>query len=316
MSAEPGLATHDDVTRIHREGLQVAERVGPAICELMTELARAKGIRLQEPLAGVLRRDPVGRDHRYAEWALSRERGAFLAKVELRSDEEFAHLYLRALLQSRFWEREAKSLGETLCQATGMNVSVERAQSDGIINYSESFSPEQFRTEAAQPAPAAAQPTQPDFAISAVRVQTLAPFHFFHLSQETTHAQVVNDLAALRQKLIVARDAAQVRSDGGMIVRTIGSAERPELLLLEVGLSVPPDTTPVGEAQVKALLPFRCVSVLYSGARQYIDKTYALLTEHMQQASLTPTHERREAYLYYEGDDSPNNVIHVMFGIK
>jgi hypothetical protein len=147
-------------------------------------------------------------------------------------------------------------------------------------------------------------------------VQTLAPFHFFHLSQETTHAQVVNDLAALRQKLIVARDAAQVRSDGGMIVRTIGSAERPELLLLEVGLSVPPDTTPVGEAQVKALLPFRCVSVLYSGARQYIDKTYALLTEHMQQASLTPTHERREAYLYYEADDSPNNVIHVMFGIK
>ena len=66
MSAEPGLATHETVARIHREGLQVADRIGPTISAIMTDLARAKGLHLPEPVVGVLHSERTGRDHRYA----------------------------------------------------------------------------------------------------------------------------------------------------------------------------------------------------------------------------------------------------------
>ena len=142
MASEAGHVTYDDVEQMHLAGLQVAERLDPALCTLLTDLARAKGLSLPEPVAGVIYRDRPGRDHRYAVWQLSRERGAFLAKVELCSDPSFSSLYLKASLQSRFWEREAQQFGELLCRSTGLKVELERTQSDGIISYSATWLPE------------------------------------------------------------------------------------------------------------------------------------------------------------------------------
>ncbi|MCL5997137.1 MAG: hypothetical protein M1546_13935 [Chloroflexi bacterium] len=147
MASEAGHVMHDDVEQMHLKGLQVAERLDPTLCTLLTDLARAKGLSLPEPVAGVIHRDRPGRDHRYAVWQLSRDRGAFLAKVELFSDTSFSFLYLKASLQSRFWEREAQRFGELLCKSTGLQVELERTQSDGIISYSATWSPETFAGE-------------------------------------------------------------------------------------------------------------------------------------------------------------------------
>ena len=141
MSSQLGSETHETLAHMQHLGLEAAERVDATVSASLTELARAKRLQLAQPVSGVFHRGAPGREHRYAEWQLSRERGAFLAKVEMLSDEAYQHLYLKASLQSRFWETEAQRFGESLCKATGMRVELERTQSDGIISYSASWDP-------------------------------------------------------------------------------------------------------------------------------------------------------------------------------
>ncbi len=141
MSTQIGSGTHEALERFHHQGLEVAERLDPTVCSQLTELARAKKLPLAQPITGIFHRDKPDRGHRIAVWQISRDRGAFMAKVELMSDENFTHVYLKASLQSRFWEPEAQRFGEALCKATGMHVELERTQSDGIISYSASWDP-------------------------------------------------------------------------------------------------------------------------------------------------------------------------------
>lgn len=141
MSSQPESETQATPVRMQHLGLEAAERVDAIVCGSLTALARAKKLQLAQPVTGVFHREQLGRDHRYAVWQLSRERGAFLAKVEMMSNEAYTCLYLKVSLQSRFWEMEAQRFGEGLCQATGMRVELERTQSDGIITYSMSWDP-------------------------------------------------------------------------------------------------------------------------------------------------------------------------------
>ena len=141
VSTQVGSSMHDAMAAIHQQGLEVAERVDPIVCGQLTELAHAKKLTLAQPVSGLFHHDQPDRGHRIAVWQLSRDRGAFLAKVELLSDDTFKNLYLKASLQSRFWEAEALHFGEGLCKAAGMHVELERTQSDGIISCSASWDP-------------------------------------------------------------------------------------------------------------------------------------------------------------------------------
>jgi hypothetical protein len=141
VSSLLGSETQAALAQLQVLGLEAAERLDAIVCSSLMDLARAKKLPLAQPVMGVFHRDQLGRDHRYAVWQLSRDRGAFMAKVEMMSDEAYKRLYLKVSLQSRFWETEAKRFGEALFLATGMPVDLERTQSDGIISYSESWNP-------------------------------------------------------------------------------------------------------------------------------------------------------------------------------
>ena len=141
MSSQPGSDTQAALAHMQTLGLESAERVDAIVCSSLTDLAHAKKLQLAQPVTGMFHRDQLGRDHRYAVWPLSRDRGSFMAKVEMMSDDTYTHLYLKVSLQSRFLEAEAQRFGEALCKATGMHVELERMQSDGIITYSKNWDP-------------------------------------------------------------------------------------------------------------------------------------------------------------------------------
>jgi hypothetical protein len=142
MSSQPVNAApaHTGSGPIHQEALRVAERLDATLSALLSELARAKGLQLKDPVRGLIHHErPSG--HVHALWQLFRDRGQFMAKVELCSDEAYSRLYLKALLQGRFWDKEAQRFAETVCQVTAMPVDVERTQGDGIVTYSDSLTP-------------------------------------------------------------------------------------------------------------------------------------------------------------------------------
>jgi hypothetical protein len=142
MSSEVEPVTSDEAERMHREGMQHAERIDSTIREMLTEMAQKKGLLLPEPVLSQIYYDRASSDRRYALWQLSRDRGHFMVRVELCTDDMFRFFHLKALLQSRFWESEARRFGEALCKATGIRVDADRLQSDGIVSYSATWEPE------------------------------------------------------------------------------------------------------------------------------------------------------------------------------
>ena len=61
--------------------------------------------------------------------------------------------------------------------------------------------------------------------------------------------------------------------------------------------------------QIRWLPPFHCATVLYTGSLQHLGEALGRLDQAMKEQGLKSTGEYREQYLYWEDDQSPNNVM-------
>jgi len=66
---------------------------------------------------------------------------------------------------------------------------------------------------------------------------------------------------------------------------------------------------PAGEVQIRWLPPFHCATALYTGSVQHLGEALGRLDQAMKEKGLKSTGEYRERYLYWEDDQSPNNVM-------
>ena len=60
----------------------------------------------------------------------------------------------------------------------------------------------------------------------------------------------------------------------------------------------------------------QCATILYVGPATHIGDAWQALYRSVRDEGLTPTDEERELYLYWEGVESPNNIVQVQLGIK
>lgn len=85
---------------------------------------------------------------------------------------------------------------------------------------------------------------------------------------------------------------------------------------METGFFVPEETRAVGDFNVRELPQFKCASILYVGPGPRIGDAWQKLYRSLRAEGLSPTDEERELYLYWEGVDSPNNIVQVQVGVK
>jgi hypothetical protein len=85
---------------------------------------------------------------------------------------------------------------------------------------------------------------------------------------------------------------------------------------METGFFVPADSTTVGAFRTRKLPPFKCATILYVGPAARIGDAWQALYRSVRDQRLTPTDEERELYLYWEGAESPNNIVQVQLGVK
>lgn len=85
---------------------------------------------------------------------------------------------------------------------------------------------------------------------------------------------------------------------------------------METGFFVPEGTKAVDNFKVRELPQFKCASILYVGPGPRIGDAWQALYRSLGAKGLTPTDEERELYLYWEGVDSPNNIVQVQVGVK
>jgi len=85
---------------------------------------------------------------------------------------------------------------------------------------------------------------------------------------------------------------------------------------METGFFVPEDAPGVAKFKRRKLPAFKCATILYIGPAPQIGEAWQQLYRSVRDQGLTPTDEERELYLYWEGVDSPNNIVQVQLGVK
>jgi predicted transcriptional regulator YdeE len=158
-----------------------------------------------------------------------------------------------------------------------------------------------------------------DYVIGEIRVQTLAGFEFLYVSKEITHDQIPAAIGELVGKAMGAMKEAGITSSelptASLICIYRDAVKVGERFTLEAGFMVPPGTKAAGEAKVKTIEPWPCAAVVYSGGIPRLAEAIAKLGREMERAGLKPDGEYREYYVYWEGVESPNNIMLIGFGI-
>jgi len=153
-----------------------------------------------------------------------------------------------------------------------------------------------------------------DTSVSAVKRQTLKGFTYFYKSTETNIEGIRETVEKTIPELHKALAEGNVALRGPLVFIYHGMSPDPKVMFkMEIGMLVAQGTKPVGDFKVREVPEYHCASVLYSGALSGLGSAFEKL---YGEAGANVTDEGREMYLYFEGPESPNNVVHVSLGTK
>jgi hypothetical protein len=159
--------------------------------------------------------------------------------------------------------------------------------------------------------------TQPDagFVVSDMRVQTVGGFNFLYDTSQTSLAKIDDPVGRMVPALNKAIADGKFRPAGPLVLVYHDMSMR-QPFTLDIGFMVPPETAAFDQFKVRQEDSFKCATVLFSGPLTKISGAYAKVFAALGAAGLSPTAINREVYLYWEGRESPNNVIQIQIGIQ
>lgn len=165
-------------------------------------------------------------------------------------------------------------------------------------------------------AEAAAQRTEPT--IGALIVQTIPVKHYVSGSIETEFKSMGEPVGKTLTAIINAGKEKKLVLPGPVLHFYYGAPHRDpaKTFKMETGFFVPEGIKTVGDFKVRELPEFKCATILYVGPAPRIGDAWQALYRSLGAKGLTPTDEERELYLYWEGVDSPNNIVQVQVGVK
>lgn len=163
---------------------------------------------------------------------------------------------------------------------------------------------------AAAPGSDAKTPAQ----VGTPQIRTTKAMDYFYVSVETNLAGLPEQIKKLLPG--VARAAEGQISGPPLLVYHGVTGDPDKKFQLEIGFPVKEGTQGADNYKVKKLEEFRCVSLLYTGPTAEISRAYEALRRPAAQGGHAATDESRQMMLYWEGEESPNNVIQIMVGIR
>ena len=149
------------------------------------------------------------------------------------------------------------------------------------------------------------------------REQTLKPVTFAHITVKTSIQKIGDTARDGFEKLAKLMKDNNAFPAGPPMLISHGATQDPAAeFTLDIGYIVADDAKGGGELKVEKLEKFHCSSVLYTGPADKVSAAYEKVYGDLSKAGHQPTTEAREMFLYWEGADSPNNVMQVSAGIQ
>ena len=154
--------------------------------------------------------------------------------------------------------------------------------------------------------------------IGVMHVQTLPPFYYFHTGFETDFKSMTEPLRKAIPALFKAAGEGKVPIRGPVMHLYYDSPhlQPDKRFKMETGVAVSEDSKPAGAFKVRQTARFKCATILYTGPGKRIGDAWQRLAQAVRAAGLEPTGEERELYLYWEAEDSPNNIVQAQLGVR
>lgn len=166
--------------------------------------------------------------------------------------------------------------------------------------------------------PSWANQDAPEPSIGRMHIQTFAPMEYCYGSIETDFKGMVQPLGKFLGDIGKAAEEGKVKIRGPVMHVYYDSPHlKPDQRFkMETGFKVLEGAKPGGNLKIRKTPRFKGATMLYVGPGKRIGDAWQKLAAAVAEARLTPTGEERELYLYWESDDSPNNVVQVQMGVK
>jgi hypothetical protein len=157
-----------------------------------------------------------------------------------------------------------------------------------------------------------------DFTLSPPRVTDFKPANYLYASVETNLGQVGQMITTLTQDIASAIQAAGMSMTGGPLIVYDGAntGDPAHTFTLKVGYPVGDTAKAVGGYQLGDIGPKHCEMILFIGSVSQLRQAYGRIFARVMAAGQSVSDERAERYLYWEGENSPNNVVMIEIGVQ
>ena len=153
--------------------------------------------------------------------------------------------------------------------------------------------------------------------LSEVRVKETAPRQYLCSKKELKLGQLGEFAKETIPQLVEKATELKLAQTGPILITYFNFFGDPEqLFTAEIGLPIHKEEAEnAGSFYVRKVPKFKCVSVIFQGPLSKIGEAWQTFAQ-AAMARGEPTGESRELYLYWEGHDSPNNVVEMQMGLK
>jgi len=170
---------------------------------------------------------------------------------------------------------------------------------------------------AADPTTKPADTSHEGYVVTPMRVQeTKGAETFVYTESETSFANLHETIDKLMKQINEALNTGKFQPDGPVIFIYKDVADMSKPFTLQVGMPAHSGAQAGGAIKIRKLQGLRSATIVYSGSVDGIPKAYPQLFADLSAAGLTPGGENREIYAYWEGEESPNNVVVIQIGVK
>lgn len=166
-------------------------------------------------------------------------------------------------------------------------------------------------------APATRPSADPEYRVGEVDVQTVSAFTYASVHARTTLARLQETLGVLMPKIQGAVAQGAVHPSGAMVFTYNGATgEADQEFDLRIGFFVDRAVAAGSGIDSSDEPAMQCATLVYRGSVAHLKEAFGKLYGEIGARGLTPTAITREVYLYWEGPNSPNNIIQLQAQIN
>ena len=153
--------------------------------------------------------------------------------------------------------------------------------------------------------------------LTEVRLKETAERQYLCAKKELKIAEMHEFATATIKQLMEKATELKLGQSGPILITYFNFRGDPDQkFTAEIGVPIgAKEAAVVGEFYVRKVPKFKCAAAVFQGPLMQIGEAWGKFVE-MAMTKGEPTEESRELYLYWEGHDSPNNIIELEMGLK